>query len=309
MGRLLSSLLLIAVMLLVASTEGSAQRPDFGPAVRNYLVGLDEEFKELDFQVRHGEISRALHAKARARLQILRRHVERLAFERDEDRVPEIEVLTVEEFSALGLASRPNPAKLQVGGRLGERWNVIAIESGRPQFFVFERAAQVETEAGDPPRANKQLDPGSIIETVVIDEPVKPQPAPTAAPKTSTEIEAVPRITEPVTPPAPQIEGPRVLRLYLPGYSQQALAKGIEGDLLVSAVFRRDGKIKDMVVEKGLGHGLDERAKESVRRTEFEPAMLEREPIDVRATLVFNFSLMKVTVRVREARRLSEVRQ
>ena len=108
---------------------------------------------------------------------------------------------------------------------------------------------------------------------------------------------------------APPIEGHRVLRFYLPSYSQQARAKGIEGDLVVSAVFKRDGKIKDIAIEEGLGHGLDERAREAVRQTEFEPAIIDQQPADVRVRVVFNFSLLRVTVRIREAERINEVRQ
>jgi TonB family protein len=156
-------------------------------------------------------------------------------------------------------------------------------------------------------RATKATDPRTI-ETVVVDEPTKPAPPPAVVAVESSEPAPPPPAPEP-TPRPPQIDGPRILRFYLPAYSQQALAKGIEGELLISAVFKRDRKIKDIVVEKGLGFGLDERAKEAVRRTEFEPAILENRPIDVRSRIAFNFSLMKVTVRVRDTERINEERQ
>ncbi len=302
MVRVALTLVLLAVILFPAGLAGRVQTPDFGPAVRNYLLGLEEEFKELDFQLRHGEISRAIHFRSRARLQILRRFVERIAMERDEDRVPELEVLTAEELGALGLSSRPIPGDIQAGMRLGDHWDVIAIEPGRPQFFVFERLPSETAES----RA-KRVDLRSIIETVVIEGPVEAAPPPLTAPVISREVvEEVSAVA--LTPPTPQIKGPRILRFYLPGYSQQALAKSIEGELLVSAVFRRDGKIKDVVVEQGLGHGLDDRARDAIKRTEFEPALLESQPIDVRTRIVFNFSLMKVTVRVRGTERIDEVR-
>ena len=77
----------------------------------------------------------------------------------------------------------------------------------------------------------------------------------------------------------------------------------------MSAVFKRDGKINDIAIEEGLGHGLDERAREAVRQTEFEPAISDQRPADVRVRVVFNFSLLRVTVRIREAERINEVRQ
>jgi TonB family protein len=305
-----SSLLPIVVLVFSMSTAGLSQKKEFGPAVRNYLLSLDEEAKELDFQLRHREMSRTLYNKARARLQILRRFVEKLAAEREEDRVPEIEVLTADELGALGLSSKPAPESIEPGALLGERWKVLAIEGTRPQFFVFERAPETPAEPTDASRTAKTTDPRAVIETVVIENPARPVEQ---APVTKTappEPEPAPQTTPSQPPPqAPQIDGPRIIRFYLPSYSQQALAKGIEGELLVSAIFRRDRKIKDIVVEKGLGYGLDERAREAVRRTEFEPAQFENKQIDVRSRIAFNFSLMKVTVRVRDTERISEERQ
>lgn len=301
MLKLFLKLMLIAALMLVWRETGYTQQPNFGPAVSSYLIGLDEEFKELDFQLRHREISRNNHAKARLRLQIVRRFVEQLASEREEDRVPEIEVLAAEEIGALGLANKPALAELRVGSLFGERWKLLGIETGRPQLFVFERLPSTETAALD-------KDPLSVIETVIVAEPVTPS----LPPEVTTEQappKSMPAEPEPAGAPVAQIEGPQVLRIFLPGYSQQARAKGVEGELHVSAVFRHDGKIKDIVVEQSLGHGLDERARDSVRRAEFEPAKLEQQPIDVRAIIVFNFTLMKVTVRVGAAERVSEAKQ
>jgi TonB family protein len=308
MFRTASSFLLMTLLAFCVGTNGRAQKTEFGPAVRNYLLSLDEEAKELDFQLRHREMSRALYAKARARLQLLRRFVEKLASEREEDRVPEIEVLTADELGALGLSHKPSPSEIEAGSTLGERWKVLAIEGTRPQFFVFERTPETAGDTGDAARAARATDPRSVIETVILENMTKPaEPAPvTTAP---VEPDPPPQVTTSPPPPTPQIDGPRIVKFYLPGYSQQALAKGIEGELVISAVFRHDGKIKDIVVEKGLGYGLDESAKEAVRRTEFEPATFENSKIDVRSRIAFNFNLMKVTVRVRDTQRINEERQ
>lgn len=310
MFRTASSSLLIAVLGFCVSANGYAQKKEFGPAVSNYLLSLDEEAKELDFQLKHREMSRALYNKARARLTLLRRFVERLASERDEDRVPEIEVLTADELGKLGLASKPSPSSIEPGVLLGNLWKVLAIEGARPQFFVFERTPETTTGPSETPRVARPTDPRAVIETVVIEARARPAEQPPVTNPAPPETEPTPPMATPPAPaPTPQIEGPRILRFYLPGYSKQALAKGIEGELLVSAIFRSDRKIKDIVVEKGLGFGLDEQAKEALRRTEFEPAVLENKLIDVRTRIAFNFSLMKVTVRVRETERIDEERQ
>ena len=309
MFRTASSFLLMTLLAFCVSTNGRAQKTEFGPAVRNYLLSLDEEAKELDFQLRHREMSRALYTKARARLQLLRRFVEKLASEREEDRVPEIEVLTADELGALGLSHKPSPSEIEAGSILAERWKVLAIEGTRPQFFIFERTPEAAGDTSEAALAAKAADARSVIETVIIENPTKPPepaPVPTTAP---VEPDPPPQVTTPPPTPKPQIDGPRIVKFYLPGYSQQALAKGVEGELLISAVFRRDGKIKDIVVEKGLGYGLDESAKEAVRRTQFEPATFENSKIDVRSRIAFNFNLMKVTVRVRDTERINEERQ
>jgi len=303
MSRLLRMVLLFTSMALVWGQVASAQKRGYGPAVSSYLLGLDEDFKELDFQLRHGEISRSDYTRARQRLLILRRSIERRASERSEDLVPELEVVTADDFGALGSSAKVDAGSLRVGTIVGERWKLISMESGRPQFFVFELLPRADTRGGDEVAVNKTVDPRTVIETIVVEERAAPPPPASSANEASLPSPPPPPPPPPeaerASPRVPQPEGPRILRFYLPGYSREAVAKGIEGELLVSALFRHDGKIKEVVVDQGLGYGLDERALEAVRRTEFEPARRDERPIDIRAQIVFNFTLMKVTVRVR----------
>jgi TonB family protein len=145
---------------------------------------------------------------------------------------------------------------------------------------------------------NKTVDPRTVIETITVEDRAASPPPPPPSSATEANLSAPPPEPQQV-PRELRLDGPRILRFYLPAYSKEALAKGIEGEVVVSALFRHDGKIKDVVVNQGLGYGLDERALDAVRRTEFEPARRDERPIDIRAEIVFNFSLMKVTVRVR----------
>ena len=299
MSRLLRMFFLLSAIVLFWSELVGAQQRDYGPAVRSYLLGLDEESRELDFQLRHGEISRSDYTRARQRLLILRRFIERMASQRAEDLVPELEVVTADEFGALGANLKLDADGLRVGTLVGERWRLLSIEAGRPRFFIFELLRRAETRAGDVLSSNKTVDPRAVIETIVVEERAASSSAQSTSSETRPaeqqplETSAAPEL-QPASPGPPQLNGLRIRRFYLPGYSQEALAKGVEGELLINALFRRDGKIKEIVVAQSLGYGLDERARDAVRRTEFEPAL-----IDVRAQIVFNFSLMKVTVRVR----------
>ena len=208
-------------------------------------------------------------------------------------------------MSALGLIERPGSWKLEAGTTLADRWKLLTIETGRPRFFVFEHLPM-----SGPELLPAGVDPQEIIETVRVEEPRTQSETANESGAGSTNGPPVPvraRLVEPVVPPPPPpLDGPRILRFYLPTYSKNALEKGIEGDLIVSALFRRDKKIKDISIDKSLGHGLDERAKDAVRRIEFEPARYEGAVTDVRAPIVFNFSMMRVTVRVGTAERIED---
>ena len=294
-----------ALCLSVFAQQVQPAQPSFGPAVQAYLLGLDEEKRELEFQLRQREISRIEYTRATGRLRVLRRNVEQIAKDRSEDIVPELEVLAEDELSALGLIERPDPAKLEAGTTLADRWKLLTIETGRPRFFVFEHLP-----LSGPELLPAGVDPQEIIETVRVEEPRIQRETANESGADSTNGTPVPvraRLVEPVVPPPPPpLEGPRIVRFYLPTYSKNALEKGIEGELIVSALFRRDKKIKDISIDKSLGHGLDERAREAVRRIEFEPARYEGAVTDVRAPIVFNFSMMRVTVRVGAAERIEE---
>src|SRR5262245_60766929 len=84
---------------------GAAQQKhaSYGPAVSAYLTGLDEELNELEYQLRRDEITRVDYERAKQRLTILRRSVERYAAENRKDIVPEYQALAEDELKTLGL--------------------------------------------------------------------------------------------------------------------------------------------------------------------------------------------------------------
>jgi TonB family protein len=92
------------------------------------------------------------------------------------------------------------------------------------------------------------------------------------------------------------LQSPRLLSVSLPRYSGKARDKKIEGEVIVRALFRRDGKIKDARVEKGLGFGLDQRAIEAIKRSTFLPAQLNGKDVDASAQIIVGFSPEKVYI-------------
>jgi TonB family protein len=302
----MARLLLLIILLAPAPARAQQQSTTaYGPVVSSYLTSLAEELNELNFQLRHREISRSDYDRSLQRLTILRRTVERTAAEQREDLVPEMQVLAADELSLLGLGRRLDPGGLQLGDVLDERWKVVGIERSHPRFFVFERL---------PWRASSTAVPGHVIETVIVPEapPLeRPAPPPVArsvpSPPATAPAESRPRSVRAESEPAPPaVSGPRIYSFYLPAYTREAQKQGVEGDLIVSALFQRNGKVKNVRVEQGLGQGLDGRAVEAVKRTAFEAAQLDGQPVDVRVQLIFTFKLGKVTVHLESAVRAME---
>lgn len=74
-------------------------------------------------------------------------------------------------------------------------------------------------------------------------------------------------------------------------YTQEAKDNKVEGTVALSVVFGADSQIKDIVVVRGLPHGLTEKAIEAAKKIRFEPAMKDGQPVSVRGTLEYSFRL------------------
>ncbi len=88
-----------------------------------------------------------------------------------------------------------------------------------------------------------------------------------------------------------EIAAPVKLFAPSPAYTEIARRAHIEGLVVVRATIDREGRVTDVLVEKGLGFGLDEAAIEAVRRWTFEPATLRGRPVPVFFHLTARFEL------------------
>ena len=298
----------IAVVVLFLAEPAIAQtkRVSYGPVVKAYLTGLDEEATELEFQFRHQEITRAIYERTKQRLAVRRRYVEQTVAKTAEDRVPELQVLADDELGILKLGFGPNLDQIELGAELGGRWRVVSIGRMRDRFFVLEKLLPTEISRIAPERKlGPNINIRDVIETLTVrveSHELPPQPASPAPVVTTVE----PTISAPVEPsstvtPQPATRNPQLLHIYLPEYTPKAREKKIEGDLIISAMLQRDGKIKKVKVEQGLGQGLDERAVEAVKRLAFLPAELNGQTVDANLQIVFSFKLAKVTLYVSQA--------
>src|SRR5262245_19403854 len=175
--QVLSIIFIVALLFFAVHFEaGGAQlnRNKYGPVVRAYLTALDEEVSELEYQLRHREISRSDYQRSKQRLGLLRRFVELRAAGSREDYVPELEVLSEAEFGAVGLKGKADPKELKPGDLIDHRWKLLAIERGRTPIFVIERLELTERKSfensGPEQKPVKKVDPLELIETIVVPE-------------------------------------------------------------------------------------------------------------------------------------------
>jgi TonB family protein len=83
----------------------------------------------------------------------------------------------------------------------------------------------------------------------------------------------------------------RLLSKPEPSYTEEARNKGVEGTVVLKAVFRSSGKITDIRVVQGLPYGLTERAISAARKIKFIPPTKEGQFVSMWIQLEYNFHL------------------
>jgi TonB family protein len=88
------------------------------------------------------------------------------------------------------------------------------------------------------------------------------------------------------------VKSPQILSKVKPKYTEDARRDKIQGVVVLSAVFRKDGTISEIKVVRGLGYGLDEEAVKAAALIKFVPGQKDGQSVNVRARLEFTFSLL-----------------
>lgn len=91
--------------------------------------------------------------------------------------------------------------------------------------------------------------------------------------------------------PGAGITPPSLLQEIRPDYTDEARRLGIEGEVVLEIVVRRDGSVGDVKVLNGLRGGLDRRAIDAVRQWRFSPARRFGTPVDVIVEVAVEFKL------------------
>ncbi|HEY3666716.1 MAG TPA: energy transducer TonB [Polyangiaceae bacterium] len=84
---------------------------------------------------------------------------------------------------------------------------------------------------------------------------------------------------------------PKPISVPQPGYTPDAQAAAIEGKVRVQITVDETGKVVDVKLMQGLGHGLDEAALQAARSATFEPALHCGKPTRATFTLGMRFKL------------------
>ena len=85
---------------------------------------------------------------------------------------------------------------------------------------------------------------------------------------------------------------PIVLVMTEPTYTPEATVAKLQGEVILHATIRADGRADDMTVEKSLEPGLDVNAIECARHWRFRPAYKDGKPIPAAVTLIVRFRLL-----------------
>jgi protein TonB len=84
---------------------------------------------------------------------------------------------------------------------------------------------------------------------------------------------------------------PKPISVPQPSYTDDAQAAAIEGKVRVQLTVDESGKVIDVKLIQGLGHGLDEAALQAARRATFEPALRCGRPAQATFTIAMRFKL------------------
>jgi TonB family protein len=94
--------------------------------------------------------------------------------------------------------------------------------------------------------------------------------------------------------PAAQVSRNRPVKILwkpVPKYSEEGIRRRIEGDVVLLVRFLAQGRVETLEVVSGLGHGLDEYARQAAESIRFEPATQANQPVDFTAQVRIRFEL------------------
>ena len=106
------------------------------------------------------------------------------------------------------------------------------------------------------------------------------------------EYDTAPAVSHPAIAAAQPVETPVEITFKpKPAYTAEAREKKIEGEVLLEVIFGATGQIRIERVMRGLGFGLDERARDAAAQIRFQPGTRAGSPVDMKGIVHIVFAL------------------
>src|SRR5436190_13880625 len=133
------SVLFVVASLLMSGPAFAAQSNGYGPEVKSFLELMRHEEDELEFQIKHNEISRPEYIRSKNRIAIHRQTILNLVKERGNDYVPELHVAGASELDQLIEDGTSLVRGIKPGDVLKDKWRYIGSVRRGEAFYIFER--------------------------------------------------------------------------------------------------------------------------------------------------------------------------
>lgn len=118
-----------------------AQSEEYGPEVRSFLDLMRHEEDELEYQIKHNEISRREYLRSKTQIVIHRQTVLDLVKATGKDYVPELHVVAAAELDQL-IEDGTNAMKaIKRGDVIRDKWRYLGSVHKAETFYIFERMA------------------------------------------------------------------------------------------------------------------------------------------------------------------------
>lgn len=115
------------------------QSHGYGPEVRSFLELMKHEDDELEFQIKHSEISRRDYIRSKTQIAIHRQTVLDLVKETGKDFVPEIHVVAAPDLDQLIEDGTKTVKGIKRGDTISDKWRYLGSVHRGELFYIFER--------------------------------------------------------------------------------------------------------------------------------------------------------------------------
>lgn len=141
-SRLVSGAFAVCVLAMCFGSTTFAQRrggdEQFGPVVRAYLGYLRNEQEVVDDRASRHEVSVAYYRRNSNRIRALRQMAIQIAYDSQNDYLPELEAVAPDEFGLL-FARPPRMAVLRVGDVVQNTFRYLGNVRAGESFYLFAR--------------------------------------------------------------------------------------------------------------------------------------------------------------------------